>query len=49
MKMNKAEVLRKMHESLEIMQEMTKGEPKSLSSRVVNFLAMLLYLEDHQS
>ena len=46
---NKAEVLRKMHESLEIMQEMTKDEPKSLNSRIVNFLAMLLFLEDHES
>ncbi|HEY4777340.1 MAG TPA: hypothetical protein VIH56_06740 [Candidatus Acidoferrales bacterium] len=45
-KMPRQEVLRKMHESLEIMQEITKDEPKSLNSRIVNFLAMLLFLEE---
>jgi hypothetical protein len=45
-KMSKQEVLPKMHEALADMQAITKLEPKSLHSRIVNFLAMLLYLEE---
>ena len=45
-KMPKQEVLSKMHEALEDMQAITKLEPGSLHSRIVNFLAMLLFLEE---